>query len=60
MKVKLIKFKDGELEYLKNDLTIGKIYDVDVIDDDGDAWIIDDAGDENNLYAEEFEVVDAE
>lgn len=51
MKVKLIKFKDGELEYLKNDLTIGKIYDVDVIDDDGD---------ENNLYAEEFEVVDAE
>jgi hypothetical protein len=60
MKVKLINFKEGENVLFTQDLTIGKVYDVAYFDDDGDAWIIDDAGDENNLYAGEFEVIDAE
>lgn len=58
MKVRLNRINNGD-ELI--DLTIGKIYDVTEIDRDGDAWIIDDVGDVNNLYVGEFEeVVDAE
>lgn len=55
MKVKLVKFINFEITH---DLTIGKVYDVDYVDNDGDVWIIDDAGDENNLYVGEFEVIE--
>lgn len=55
MKVRLNQITNGDALI---DLTIGKVYDVTEIDSDGDAWIIDDVGDENNLYVGEFEVIE--
>lgn len=38
-------------------LEIGGVYVVEYIDDDGDAWILDNDGDTNILYSDEFEVI---
>lgn len=68
MKVKLIKLLDevGDWKDLdNNDLTIGQTYEVieeysNLCTEPNSVWIIDDAGDENEIYEGEYEVVDEE
>ena len=55
MKVKLVRFKDGESV---DGVTLGKSYEFLGYDNDGDALITDDEGDFNCLFIGEFEVIE--
>lgn len=49
-----VKCTDAEL----NCVTVGKIYHVGWVDDDGDFWIIDDNGEEFLMFSYECEVME--
>lgn len=52
------KVKCVRIELGSSCLTVGKVYDVIAVDEDGDIWIIGDVGDEFFMYPRECEVVE--